>query len=303
MPVLAERQQCGDVPSRVDGPSSLPLVVVAKLFGQVSREQHGEIQAAVPNIDVSRTEGGVGSVDDSSDPVAAPQDVEVLVVTMHEAAMAAAGSTGGLDRCLPEMRPVAPRRWRSRLEIGPSLPGRRPDRRCVNPRQHHGHLPRPVARIRGRQLEPSRGAGHQNGWAATSVVAIGDGDDPRRRDRAGRQRFERSCFLDDGLACPFCPVVCARHPPADHEVLVDGARSDRDPVQGRLRASAGQPSPRDNLRRRRHGSGDPSQRLGGRPPPVRLHHRDHICPRQRRPGFGPAGGGLCEQRRAGMRVP
>ena len=77
-------QQCVHVPPRVDRAPRVGFVHLAEPLGDVGREQDSEVESAVTNVDVRRSDGRADPVDYSGQSLARPEHVEVLIIAMDE---------------------------------------------------------------------------------------------------------------------------------------------------------------------------------------------------------------------------
>ena len=79
-----------DVPPRVDLSARLGLVHAPEPLRDLGRVEHGEVEPAVPDVEGGRPDRRGAPVDDSGQPAAGPEEVEVLEVAVDEAAIACA---------------------------------------------------------------------------------------------------------------------------------------------------------------------------------------------------------------------
>lgn len=86
------RQERVHVPPRVDLPSGFGFVQHSKALGRIRREEYGEVEATMADIYRWRANARFAPVNHTGQQLARPQHVEMLVVTMQEAACVGAGS-------------------------------------------------------------------------------------------------------------------------------------------------------------------------------------------------------------------
>ena len=83
-PVVAVREQLMDVPPRFDAAAGLGLVGTPEALGDLGGVQHGQVEPAVTDVEVRWRDPRPGPVDDGAEAPTRPEDVEVLVVAVHE---------------------------------------------------------------------------------------------------------------------------------------------------------------------------------------------------------------------------
>ena len=86
--------------------AAVPSIGIGECVGAVEVVQHGEVCSGVHDVQVRRPPGGLRPVDHSGDPIAFPQDVSGMKVTVYQALVGRRGTLSeDVDGPSPELRP------------------------------------------------------------------------------------------------------------------------------------------------------------------------------------------------------